>query len=157
MMIRAPRLSCTTLPSESNPWSGWPVLGRFSLANRRISSPGAFSGSTFVLTTAEYRIPLGEVDRGISTIPVYLRQIGANLFVDYGGAFEKFDFDGLEFFDKGSIIYAKGLHTGIGSELWISASLFYGLTTLFRVGYAFGTSPGAIPGGQPYFIAAGAF
>ena len=47
MMIRAPRLSCTTLPSESNPWNGWPVLGRFSLANRRISSPGAFSGSNF--------------------------------------------------------------------------------------------------------------
>jgi hypothetical protein len=102
-------------------------------------------------------MPLVDVDRGISTVPLYLRQLGANLFVDFGGAFDKFDFDSLGFFQNGAIIDSADLHTGIGAELLIDTTFFYGLNTLFRFGYAFGLSEAAISGGQPYFIAAGSF
>ena len=119
--------------------------------------PGSFSGKTFVLNTAEYRVPIADIDRGIQTVPVYLRRVAANFYLDHGGAFDEFDFSRLGFFKNGAIIDSPQLYTGVGGELWLSATLGYGITTLFRAGYSIGLSPQAIPGGQPYFIAAGAF
>jgi hypothetical protein len=119
--------------------------------------PGSYRGSTFLLNTAEYRIPIVDVDHGISTLPVYLRRIGMNLYLDHGGAFDELDFESIAFFERDAIVYVPQLHTGMGGELWITSTFGYGLGTIFRVGYAFGTSEEAIHGGQPYFIAAGAF
>jgi hypothetical protein len=119
--------------------------------------PGAYRGSAFLLNTAEYRIPIVDVDHGISTVPIYLQRIGANLYLDHGGAFDELDFDGIELFADEAIVSVPQLHTGIGAELWITATFGYGVGTVFRFGYAFGTAEEAINGGQPYFIAAGAF
>jgi outer membrane protein assembly factor BamA len=119
--------------------------------------PGSFRGRTFILNSAEYRVPIIDLDLGIETVPVYLRNVAANFYIDYGGAFDDFNFDELELFSKGSLIYSPQLQTGLGAELWLSATLGYGLTTLFRVGYALGTSVTAVPGGMPYLIAAGSF
>ncbi len=119
--------------------------------------PGAYRGRTFILNTAEWRVPIADVDFGFDTVPVYLRRVAANFFLDYGGAFNRFDFEAVEFFTKGALINSPQLATGLGAELWFDMTLGYGLATLFRVGYAFGTSVQAVAGGQPYFIAAGAF
>lgn len=134
--------------------TGGALNGAFVL---RGYEPSVYRGSSFLLNSAEYRVPIADIDQGVQTVPVYLRRVGANFFIDYGGAFDEFDFDAVTFFDKGAIINSPQLHTGIGAELWIDMALGYGLTTLFRLGYAYGTSAEAIPGGQPYFIAAGSF
>lgn len=134
--------------------TGGALNGAFVL---RGYEPSVYRGSTFILNSAEYRVPIADIDQGVQTVPVYIRRVAANFFLDYGGAFDEFDFDAVEFFSKGALINSPQLHTGIGAELWISMTLGYGLTTLFRLGYAYGTSAEAIVGGQPYFIAAGSF
>ena len=50
--------------------------------------PRAYAGANYFLQNVEYRIPLFKPDRGLSTLPVYLRRIDGNLFWDYGGAFD---------------------------------------------------------------------
>jgi outer membrane protein assembly factor BamA len=119
--------------------------------------PGAYRGSTYLLQTAEYRFPIAITDIGPSTLPLYLRRIDGNLFFDYGGAFDKFDFRKVKFFSRGSIIDTEQLHTSVGAELWLGASLAYVFDVNFRLGYAFGFSHEAIPGGQLYFLASSAF
>jgi hypothetical protein len=90
-------------------------------------------------------------------VPLYIQRIDANLFVDHGGAFNKLDLDGIELFEDGALIDSPQLHTGVGGELWTSVTIGYGLGALIRLGYAFGFSHRAEPGGQGYFIAASAF
>lgn len=119
--------------------------------------PRAYSGSSYFLQNVEYRIPLFKPDRGLSTLPVYLRRIDGNLFWDYGGAFDSFNFHTLGLFRAGEIIYTPQLHTSVGGELWLATTIGYQLNVQFRVGYAYGFSVEAIPGGQPYFIASSAF
>src|SRR5262249_8325013 len=51
----------------------------------------AYAGREYVLANAEYRLPIYIVDHGISTLPVYLRRLDANLFIDWGGAFNDFN------------------------------------------------------------------
>ncbi len=119
--------------------------------------PSAFKGATFVLETAEYRLPLAVPDRGPSTLPFYLRRVDGNLFVDYGGAFDAFDFRAVRFGENGGLIDSPDLHTGAGAELWFGATLGYVFDLTLRLGYAFGFSAGRVDGGQPYFLAAGAF
>ncbi len=119
--------------------------------------PRAYSGASYVLQNVEYRIPLFKPDRGLSTLPVYLRRIDGNLYWDYGGAFDNFDFHKVGFFRSGQIIYAPQLHTSVGGELWLATTIGYQLNVQLRVGYAYGFSVEAIPGGQPYFVASSAF
>ncbi|MEO7329604.1 MAG: hypothetical protein ABI193_13575, partial [Minicystis sp.] len=117
----------------------------------------AYSGSSYFLQNVEYRAPLLKIDHGISTLPFYLRRIDANLFCDWGGAFDEFNFHKLAFFRSGELIYSPQLHTSIGAEIWLGSTLAYVLNTQFRIGYAYGFSPEASPHGQPYFVASGAF
>lgn len=49
-------------------------------------APGIRRGNYFYSATAEYRIPLLDVDRGIGTLPVFLRNIGLIPFVDLGNS-----------------------------------------------------------------------
>ena len=117
----------------------------------------AYSGSTYTLQTAEFRFPLAVPDRGLSSLPLYLRRIDGNVYVDFGGAFDTFDFRSVNFFSKGALIGSPQLHTGIGGELWFGSTIAYLLNVNMRLGYAFGFSQERIPGGQLYFLAASAF
>ncbi len=119
--------------------------------------PSVYRGSAFLLESVEYRLPIAVPDRGVSTLPIYLRRVDGNLFLDYGGAFDDFDFRAVEFFSKGAIINSPQLHTAIGAELWLGATIGYILDLNMRIGYAFGFSSERIPGGQGYFVAASAF
>ena len=91
-------------------------------------------------------------DVGLSTLPIFLRRIDGALFVDYGGAFDRFRFDDVELFANGALVDAPDLHTSIGAELWFGMTLVHRADTLFRLGYAYGFSPEAIPGGQVYLL-----
>lgn len=110
-------------------------------------SPRKFVGSSFTLMNAEYRFPIAYPDRGVSTLPVFLRTISGAVFVDYGGAFNRLDFDN----PRGD------LHLGYGAELWIDLVLGYFNRGNIRLGYARGTDSDAVRGGQTYFLVASPF
>jgi hypothetical protein len=128
--------------------------GAFVLRGYPASS---YTGSEYFLQTFEYRAPILRPDHGLSTLPIYLRRIDANLFLDWGGAFSKLDTGQFALFSNGALLDSKQLHTAVGGELWLGSTLGYGISTQFRLGYARGFSVEAVPGGQAYFIAAGAF
>ncbi len=128
--------------------------GAFVLRGYPASS---YHGSTYTLQTAELRFPLAVPDRGLSSLPLYLRRIDGNLYIDYGGAFDAFDSQAVRFFSKGTLIDSPQLHTGIGGELWFGSTIGYVLDVNMRLGYAFGFSQERFPGGQLYCLAASAF
>jgi WD40-like Beta Propeller Repeat/Omp85 superfamily domain len=119
--------------------------------------PNKVSGSTYVLQNIEYRFPIAKPDRGLSSLPLYLRRIDGNVFVDYGGAFDQFDWKTLGFFENRSIINSKDLHTSAGLEVWIGMTLGYYIDAQFRLGYARGFSEKAMKPGQFYFVASSPF
>jgi hypothetical protein len=119
--------------------------------------PGAYAGQAYFLQNIEYRAPLWKPDRGLSTLPIYLQRVDANLFVDYGGAFNNLNFDDIKLFNNGYLIDSSQLHASVGGELWFGAALGYVIYTQFRLGYAYGFSAGAVPSGQLYFVASSAF
>lgn len=118
---------------------------------------GAFFGRAYFSQTLEYRAPILQPDIGPSTLPLYLRRIDAALFLDYGGAFNRFRFDELRLFHDGALLYSPQLNTSVGGELWFNLVLGYAVTSQFRLGYAYGFSEGAIPGGQLYFVSTNSF
>lgn len=119
--------------------------------------PGAYVGTEYLLETAEYRFPLLKPDRGVSTLPLFLQRIDGNVFLDYGGAFNALRLHEVNLFQNGYLIDSPDMHAAIGGELWFGATLGYVISTQFRLGYAYGLSAGAVPGGQLYFVASSAF
>lgn len=119
--------------------------------------PGAYGGSAFLLGTLEYRAPIWIPNWGPSTLPLFWRRLDAAAFIDYGGAFDELDSDGVEAFAKGDLIHIPGLHTAVGMELWFGFTLAHRIDTNFKLGYAYGTSREAVENGQVYFLASSAF
>ncbi len=78
------------------------------------------------------------IDRGLSTLPLFLNRITGAAFVDYGSAFS--DPSTAEF------------KTGVGGELWFDLTLGYILGFTFRAGFARGLASGGID--KTYFVAA---
>jgi len=89
-------------------------------------APGQFIGTSYNLLNAEYRVPLLYADRGLSTLPVFLRTLSGVLFFDYGGAYSKLDPNDL--FDQ--------FHGSVGAELWVDAVTAYFIQTNLRLGIA---------------------
>ena len=109
--------------------------------------PAQFSGTTYNLLNVEYRFPIAYVDRGLSTLPVFLRALSGVLFFDYGGAYYEMDMDHpLDVF-----------HAGAGAELWINLVLGYGGFVDARFGVARGFDDEAPSGIQTYFVLASGF
>jgi hypothetical protein len=98
----------------------------------------AEAGNYYALFNAEYRFPILNVDRGPSTLPLFLNRISGAAFVDYGSAFD--DPTTAEF------------KTGVGAELWFDLTLGYVLGFTFRAGHAKGLASGGID--KTYFVAA---
>jgi len=91
-------------------------------------APGQFIGTAYHLLNAEYRLPLLYADRGLSTLPVFLRTASGVVFFDYGGAYNTLD--PKKPFDQ--------LHGSIGAELWLDGVTDYFLQTNLRLGVAHG-------------------
>jgi hypothetical protein len=83
----------------------------------------------------------------VSTLPVFMRSMAGNLFVDYGGAFNRIDFD--EPLDS--------LQLGLGAELWFDVTFGYTASGHLRLGHARGTDSDAVRGGQTYLVASASF
>jgi hypothetical protein len=98
-------------------------------------------GPYYALGNAEYRFPIVNVDRGLSTLPIFLERINGAAFVDYGSAFG--DIENAQF------------KTGVGAELWFDVTLGYVVNFTFRLGYARGLASQGID--KAYFAAVLAF
>jgi WD40-like Beta Propeller Repeat len=101
-----------TLPEE------WRALRGFA--------PASVYGDNFYLGSAEYRLPIFRLDRGVSTIPAFGRTLSAAAFVDAGNATDELNADAI-----------IGTRVGTGAELRGSAVLGWGVGVSARVGYAF--------------------
>jgi hypothetical protein len=119
--------------------------GGFVLRGYPVAS---YRGSKFQLWNVEYRMPLFHPERGLSTLPGFLRRISAAGFLDYGGAFDEVTSETR----MGDLF-----HTGAGGELLIDTTFGYFLDTTARLGYAKGFSREAIEGGQIYFVFSSAY
>ncbi len=94
-------------------------------------------GHYYGLFNAEYRFPIVNVDRGPSTLPLFLNRVTGSAFVDYGAAFD----DPTK----------PNFKTGVGGELWFEMTLGYVLGFTFRLGYERGLSSGGLD--KPYVVA----
>ncbi len=112
---------------------------------------GADVGDAYWLGSMEYRIPIVRVDHGISSLPVFIRAISANVFLDAGNAFTP---------DSWGAMVQDPL-VGTGAELRASTILWYGVPVTARVGLGTGlTGPNRIPLGDlrmGYFRVGGSF
>ena len=109
-------------------------------------APGQFIGTAYHLLNAEYRFPLLYADRGLSTLPIFLRTVSGVVFFDYGGAYSKLDPNHP--FDQ--------LHGSVGGEVWVEGVTGYFMTTNLRLGVARGLDDDA-QGIQTYAVLAGGF
>jgi WD40 repeat protein len=109
-------------------------------------APGQFIGTSYNLLNAEYRFPLLYADRGLSTLPVFLRTLSAVLFFDYGGAYSQID---------PNQPFAQ-FHGSVGAELWFDAITAYFLHSNLRLGVAKGLDHDA-PGYQTYAVLVSGF
>jgi hypothetical protein len=100
--------------------------------------PGAFSGSLYLLGSAEYRMPIWYIEKGFLTLPFYLRQLHGAVFVDVGGTGDSLDEDILK--------------VGLGTELRLDMQIFYHLPITLRLGYGRGLSEG---GNHNFYLALG--
>jgi hypothetical protein len=96
----------------------------------------AEAGAYYALFNAEYRFPIVNIDRGLSTLPIFLSRVTGNVFLDYGSAFND--------------AYAAEFKTGTGAELWFDFQLGYILDFTFRAGLARGLASEGITKG--YFV-----
>ena len=88
------------------------------------------AGRSYTLGNIEYRFPIVNVDRGPSTLPMFLNRVTGNAFFDYGSAFDEFR--------------TAKFKSGTGAELWFDFTLGYVQSFTFRLGYARGLASGGI-------------
>ena len=125
----------------------FPLNLRQSAFRLRGYNPGQFAGNDFNLVNVEYRAPLWYPDRGISTLPVFLRSLSGAAFLDYGAAYDRLDLnDPLALF-----------HAGVGAELWLDLFVGYFISANLRFGVAKGLDSKAPSGMQTYSGASSAF
>ena len=89
--------------------------------------PASDSGEWFWLGSAEYRLPIWNIDKGFGTVPLFLRTLSGALVADAGNAFDD---------AEGAVIPAS--RVGVGAELSLYMIVGYGGGLLARAGYAFG-------------------
>ncbi len=110
-------------------------------------APGQFVGNDFNLLNAEYRFPIWYADRGISTLPAFLRTVSGAAFFDMGAAYNELDLkDPLASF-----------HQGVGAELWLELLFGYYVSGNVRLGVAKGLSDVAPSGLQTYTVVSAGF
>jgi hypothetical protein len=109
--------------------------------------PLQFSGTNYNLLNVEYRFPIAYIDRGLSTLPGFLRTLSGAAFLDWGGAYNELDLRDPW----------KSYHVGVGGELRVDFSVVYSDDTELRIGLARGLDSKAPPGVQSYFVFAAGF
>lgn len=92
---------------------------------------GAARGDRYLLGTLEYRLPLFDIDRGLATLPAFLRRVKAAVFTDWGQAgTEPLGFMPDDFLRS------------VGAELITEALIGWKQPFSLRMGYAWGLDDG---------------
>jgi hypothetical protein len=87
--------------------------------------PAARVGSQFELFNVEYRFPIVQAQRGLSTLPVFVQRVWGDVFCDVGhAAFGRFDVDNVA--------------VGAGAEAMFDLVLGYVVPITVRAGWAHG-------------------
>ena len=92
-------------------------------------------------------MPLWYADRGISTLPGFLRTLSGNVFFDWGAAYDQLNLDDP----------FQEFHEGVGAELWFELLFGYYVSGNLRLGLAKGLDAAAPKGLQTYTVVSGAF
>lgn len=91
--------------------------------------PGVtFADDRVMLMSAEYRIPIVDVERGLGTWPVFMKQMHLGIFSDAGDSWARNGKANVGFFDD--------FFVSTGAELRSDLMLGYGLPVTARLGYA---------------------
>ena len=88
-------------------------------------APGAFVGEQFYLLNLEYRFPVWDIEKGISSLPIYANFLHFAFFTDLGDAF----------FGR---IRPEKIKVGVGAEAILRWTIFYIQPFNLRIGYARG-------------------
>jgi len=98
-------------------------------------------GNQYHLLNAEYRQELFAIERGLATLPFYLRRLHFGLLADVGTAFDtRFDFD-------------RHIRASLGAALRLDAFFGYFVPGTFELGYARGLNANGV--GQTWFLLTG--
>ncbi len=106
--------------------------------------PFGLSGNAYWVANLEHRFPLLTPERGLGTLPVFLRRVHASAFVDVGAVS----------LDTAALPDARTL-LGVGGEVRLDIILGYQINVDLRLGWARGIGPDAVA--APYFGFGGAF
>lgn len=87
-------------------------------------APGSRVGDRYALGTAEYRLPLTVLDRGLWTVPLFLRRVHVALFTDVGLVGREWS--------------QKLLAPSVGAEALVDLTAAYFIGTTARLGFARG-------------------
>jgi hypothetical protein len=102
-----------------------PSLAYSSSTPLRGYAPQARVGSAFYQANVEYRFPIVQVDRGVTTLPVYFARLWGGVFFDVGDAW----------FGR---MQPQNIAMGAGAELFADIVWGYFITTTLRVGFGQG-------------------
>jgi Tol biopolymer transport system component len=98
-------------------------------------------GNQYHLVNAEYRQELWHIERGLGTLPIYLRRLHLGVLSDLGTAFDT------------TLDAAKNLRWSAGVALRLDAYFGYFVPGTFEIGYAHGLIEGGI--GETWFLLTG--
>ena len=90
--------------------------------------PAAFSGEVAHLLTAEYRLPIWEIFRGLGTLPLFFERLTGAVYSDMA----------LVYTDR---LDEEAFKATVGAEIQLRTQWFYALDLTFRVGYAHAVTP----------------
>jgi hypothetical protein len=93
--------------------------------------PRVMAGNSLAFGSAEYRLPLLRVDRGVSSLPFFLRRLHGAAFVDVGATGPR-------------AFTLQAPRVGVGAEVRTDFVLGYALPSQLRLGLARGLSPEGI-------------
>jgi Tol biopolymer transport system component len=107
-------------------------------------------GDHIYLGSAEYRMPLAFIERGLWTAPIWLRSISLSVIVEAGQVWRDADYADYEGSAEGFVEFWKATRPAVGVELVGDLVIFWGSSLQGRVGYALGLGEGAFSSGSFY-------
>ena len=144
--VLAVRLAGGILATDQTPRGGFSLGGvpdqdiaRSVIDNLRMGTSGylrgyargAVFGSQYHLANIEYRQELLEIERGLSTLPIYVRRLHVAGLLDVGNAFD-------------GPLAPGDFKVGVGGSLRLDVQLGYFIPGAFDIGYARGITSGGI-------------
>ena len=107
-------------------------------------------GDHIYLGSAEYRLPLLTIERGLWTAPLWLRSISLSVFAEAGQVWRSADYLDYEGSAEGFVHFWQATRAAVGVELIGDLVVFWGAGLRGRLGYALGFGEGAFASGTFY-------